>query len=131
MNLSFNILSLFFAILLTAACSGNRETAYAYNDYDSNNDQRIDRDEFSSVFSNQGEFEKWDIDKDRRLSSDEWEKGFNNYGSSYPYEERGLFDDWDTDGDTYVDDEEFNEGFFDLFDGDDSDDITEKEWLDN
>lgn len=130
--MKINTLFLGFLLLIVfAACNTNQEVGYGYADYDRNQDARIDRDEFNTVFSNQGEFEKWDIDNDRRLTSDEWNKGFNNYGSSYPYEEKGLFDDWDTDGDTYVDDEEYNEGFFDLFDADDSDDITEEEWLDN
>ena len=129
MKLSTLIITL--ATFTILSCTSNREMVVTYDGYDTNRDKKIDRDEFNTVFSNQGEFSKWDIDKDRRLTSEEWDKGFNNYGSSYPYEEKGLFDDWDTDGDTYVDDEEFNNGFFDLFDGDDSDDITEDEWLDN
>lgn len=120
---------LIFTFLITS-CATNKRVGYAFNDYDLNRDNRIDRDEFNTVFANEGQFEDWDIDQDRRLTQDEWNKGFNNFSSSYPYEERGVFDDWDTDGDTYVDNDEYNEGFFDLFDSDDSDDITENEWLD-
>jgi len=131
MDLVNKLTILTISIIFLCSCTGNREMAYAYDDFDANEDRRIDQEEFDKVFSEQGEFDKWDVDEDRRLTEEEWNTGFNNYGSSYPYEEKGLFDDWDTDGDTYVDDEEFNEGFFDLFDADDSDDITEKEWLDN
>jgi hypothetical protein len=118
-------------LLVVLSCSAKREMVTTFGSYDSNRDDRVDREEFETVFAEQGDFNTWDIDEDRRLTEDEWENGFNVYSSSYPYEERGVFDDWDTDNDSYVDDDEYNDGFFGLWDSNDDDYVEEREFDEN
>lgn len=123
-------LALSSILLMIVSCSTKREMVTTFGSYDANRDDRVDREEFETVFAEQGDFNTWDIDEDRRITEDEWEKGFNVYSSSYPYEERGIFDDWDTNKDTYVDDDEYNEGFFGLFDSNDDNYIDQREFDD-
>lgn len=131
MNNVIKNITLVSVLAIAASCSTKREMVNTFGYYDSNRDDRVDREEFSAVFPERGDFENWDADEDRRLTEDEWEKGFNVYSSSYPYEERGLFDDWDTNRDSYVDDNEFNDGFFGLWDGNDDNYVAETEFNEN
>lgn len=114
--------------LIITSCTGNREMVHTLGYYDTDKDFKVNRDEFNTVFRNEGDFDSWDADRDSRINESEWNAGFNEYSSSYPYEEKGLFDDWDTNGDTYVDNNEFSEGVFGMRDNNNDGFIDQDEW---
>ena len=101
-----------------------------FGDFDSNMDNSIDRDEFSSVYSNN--FSSWDAngdgtledrefydttfnrldtDMDGNLGQTEWSEGYDNvYGEYLGTRDLGQFD---TDGDSMISSEEYYSGFMD------------------
>ncbi|GAA0893310.1 hypothetical protein GCM10009122_29890 [Fulvivirga kasyanovii] len=118
----------FLAILIICLSACNTQRKMTLTGYDRDRDNRVNREEFESVFRDRNTYSDWDTDGDRRLNEVEWERGFNVYSSDYNYDEMEGFDEWDTERDDYIDENEFREGFFNLFDANDNDYLEESEF---
>lgn len=137
------------ALGLSTALVGMPVLAQSSAEWDTNSDQQIDRDEFSSGITQSGVFEDWDADGNGNLSREELRDGLYDQmdadqNQSVSTEEWNVHSD--TFGSTYSDwapeeepdgfsIEEYNEAFesgsvYDQWDADSSDDVSEQEFSD-
>ena len=125
-----NIATIFYSglvlTLLLGACSTQRDITLT--GWDRDKDNRLNREEFETVFRDRNTYEEWDTNGDNQVDKVEWDRGFNVYNSSYPYDEQEGFDEWDTQRDDYIDENEFFEGIFNFFDSNDNNYIEESEY---
>lgn len=123
----FNLLFISGLLIFFSSCEG--ETDYAFNDYDVNGDEQLDRTEFETAFTGDREyFDDWDGDRNGEMDENEWREGVSTYYSEYNYDEDGEFSNWDANGDKVIDDDEFLEGSFGLWDTNDDNHIDEDEY---
>ena len=99
-----------------------RPTTTAFGEWDMNQDQTLQRDEFTRWSSDEGVFDDWigdegfdleafrgnvqdawDIDDDGNITETEWQAGTQ---ALYPDAQVGAFADWDADGDGNLTEEE-------------------------
>lgn len=101
------------AIALLAACTTGSAD---YTAYDMNNDDRLDRNEFTTAYNDLGYYNTWDTDRDGRLMESEWNEGLNAYYKDYNMGTFGTFNDWDMDRDGFVSNNEFVERNYGMWD---------------
>ncbi|MGK7391684.1 MAG: hypothetical protein ACNS60_15125 [Candidatus Cyclobacteriaceae bacterium M2_1C_046] len=117
------------AVLLTFF-SCDTEADYAYTDWDTNVDERIDEEEFRAAYDDIGYYEAWDIDQDDLIDEKEWEMGISEYYPDYDYELEGAYEDWDIDEDDFLDRDEYLMGSYTLWDVDGDGFVEEVEYGD-
>lgn len=89
-----------------------------YSNWDTNDDEKIDKDEFTASFNDNDFYSSWDSNSDDQLDEDEWNSGI---ATNYPYYndvDYGMFRDWDNDNNEYLNQKEFADRTFNLWDED-------------
>ncbi len=68
------------AIVATLLAGSATAQQLTWGGWDSNGDDQIDQDEFSTGLQKQGAFARWDVNTDNNLSQEEFERGmFKDY----------------------------------------------------
>lgn len=107
---------LLISLIIFSNC--DPEPDYAYTDWDTNADERIDEEEFYTAYDEIGYYNEWDLNDDDLIDDEEWGTGIGGYYPDYNYEEEGMFEDWDLNNDDFVDQDEFVSGAYTLWDVD-------------
>ena len=136
-------------LLLISVFACQRETELTFEDFDKNDDSRVDQEEFQDVFTSNfyddwnvtddeylddedfytSVFRVWDVDDDELLNEEEWILGYDyNYGDYVIENYQAL----DTDNDGYIEYVEYNNAladsdFFLSWDVNENENIEEEE----
>jgi Ca2+-binding EF-hand superfamily protein len=73
-----------------------------YNDWDIDKDEIVNNEELYRGF-----YKVWDVNNDEKLNEKEWAHGTENYLDNFKGKRYGYFSDWDLDSDDWVEVEEF------------------------
>ncbi len=144
-----------FACLFLAACQSKPES-YTYEDWDQNQDERVEAVEFEQALKDLGYYQEWDLNGDGKIKTREFYQGFfkvwdvNNNGKldkaewevgikTLKKEDKdlgfGRFEDMDRNRDAELVLEEYQEGllntnYYMAWDADQNDYIDETEFSD-
>lgn len=94
--------------------TGGEKDPSGYGAWDSNTDNQIDENEFSSLFGDKDYYSQWDSNQDNMLNENEWQLGLSDTYPDNDYE--GNFRDWDSNSDGYLDSDEYSTGTFGMWD---------------
>lgn len=107
------------ALALTS-CGINGQTT-AHNDFgswDTNQDDMIEVNEFSSFMEDDGIYNNWDLNENNTIEESEWNTGIVGTYPDLTEDDYGVFDDWDADDNDYLDNDELFGGTFNAWDDD-------------
>ena len=114
--------------LLLPGCAGNdNNTSSSIEEWDIDNDTRLDSEEFGRSFDVSKTYESWDQNKDNRVEEMEWGNGVKQ-NSEYDPGRHGRYRDWDADGDSNIDKDELSKRTFSMYDVDGDGYIESKEY---
>lgn len=144
-------------ILAFSACNDRGKSEFAYEDWDTDQNEIIDNNEFDNVFTNSPYFDNWnqngddyiseeefyegylmmmDADQDSELGPSEWDEAFNAYFGGLDYDKDTAFKDWDVNQDGTLTKEEIRSAleetdYFDKWDHNNNNRIDENEFAES
>lgn len=107
---------IFSLIVLTLFGCDNTPDYSAYETWDTDRDEFLSEDEFTTTYTDVDYYGTWDANNDGFIDETEWGTGVGNYYPAYNYETNGNFDTWDLNDDNVLDQDEFISKNYTLWD---------------
>lgn len=117
-TLSATLFSFIFAFIFMACENNYDDNQYAFDDWDEDADELVDRNEFGQTFAESDYYDDWDANSDGEIDEAEWQSGIDNNFSNYDRDTYGDFNEWDTNRDRIIDEDELIVGNFTVWDTD-------------